>query len=32
VQRLDADLRAVMGEKAEAEEGWLQLATSEGDE
>jgi ATP-binding cassette subfamily F protein uup len=32
VQRLDADLRAVMGEKAEAEEGWLLLATSEGDE
>ncbi len=32
VQRLDADLRAVLGEKAEAEEGWLLLATSEGDE
>jgi ATP-binding cassette subfamily F protein uup len=32
VQRLDADLRSVMGEKAEAEEGWLLLATSEGDE
>jgi ABC transport system ATP-binding/permease protein len=32
VQRLDAELRAVLGEKAEAEEGWLLLATSEGDE
>jgi ATPase subunit of ABC transporter with duplicated ATPase domains len=32
VQRLDADLRAVIGEKTEAEEGWLLLATSEGDE
>ncbi|HEX4018394.1 MAG TPA: ABC-F family ATP-binding cassette domain-containing protein [Frankiaceae bacterium] len=32
VLRLDADLRAVIGEKAEAEEGWLLLATSEGEE
>ncbi len=32
VLRLDAALRAVLGEKAEAEEGWLLLATSEGDE
>jgi ATP-binding cassette subfamily F protein uup len=31
VMRLDADLRAVLGEKSEAEEGWLMLATGEGD-
>jgi ATP-binding cassette subfamily F protein uup len=32
VMRLDAQLRAVLGEKSEAEEGWLMLATGEGED
>ncbi len=32
VMRLDAALRTVLGEKSEAEEGWLLLATGEGDQ
>ena len=32
VMRLDAALRKVLGEKSEAEEGWLLLATGEGED
>jgi ATPase subunit of ABC transporter with duplicated ATPase domains len=32
VMRLDAQLRKVLGEKSEAEEGWLLLATGEGED
>jgi ATPase subunit of ABC transporter with duplicated ATPase domains len=31
VMRLDAELRTVLGEKSDAEEGWLELATGEGE-